>query len=227
MRILALDTALGATAAAVIDFPTGDIVAADSQVMERGHAEALVPMVQRLMAEVPGGFASLDRVATTIGPGSFTGLRVAISAARSFGLALKIPVVGVSTLTAYAVPLIAAGSRTAIASAIDARHGAVFFESFWSDGKIANPPALLPLEEAAQRIKLWKTRTVGNAAHLLAKASRAVGCDCESEDAQPAPDIAWIARLGAAADPASAPANPYYLRAVSATPQASQAVARA
>lgn len=227
MRILAVDTALGATSAAVIDFPSGDVLTLRSVAMARGHAEVLVPLVRDLMTDVPGGFASLDRVATTIGPGSFTGLRVAISAARSFGLALQIPVVGVSALTAYAVPLIAQGSRTSIAAAIDARHGAIFFESFWSDGKIANPPALLPIEEAAQRIKLWKTRTVGNAADLLCKAARAVGCDCVSDEPLAAPDIAWVARLGAAADPATAPPDPYYLRAVSAMPQPSQAVARA
>jgi hypothetical protein len=50
--------------------------------MERGHAEALLPLIERVMAQVEGGFASLDRIAVTVGPGSFTGIRVAISAAR-------------------------------------------------------------------------------------------------------------------------------------------------
>lgn len=226
MRVLAVDTALGATSVAVVDFPAGRVLAVASEPMERGHAEALIPMVRATMAEAGTRFDQLDRIVTTVGPGSFTGLRVAISAARAFGLAARIPVTGVSTLTAYAVPLIAAGSRTAIASAIDARHGALFFESFWNDGKIANPPALVSVEEAAQRIKSWKTRVVGNATGPLTEAARALGCDCEAVPCAAAPDIAWIARLGAAADPGTAPARPLYLRAASAVPQAAAAVAR-
>lgn len=226
MRVLALDTALGACAAALVEFPSGKVLAGRSEIMDRGHAEALVPMVRDVMAEVEGGFAAIDRIVTTVGPGSFTGLRVAISAARAFGLALKVPVTGVSTLTAFAVPVIAAGSRTTIASAIDARHGSIFFQSFWSDGKVAVAPCVLTLEEAALRLKPWKSRVVGNAAAALARAAGDIGLDCELVDEQPAPDIVWIARLGAAADPASAPAQPLYLRAVSAVPQSGGEIAR-
>ena len=74
--------------------------------MERGHAEALAPLVERLMSGVEGGFASLDRIAVTAGPGSFTGIRIGLAMARAMGLALNIPVVGVSTLVAFAGPLL-------------------------------------------------------------------------------------------------------------------------
>lgn len=226
MRVLALDTALGATAVAVVDFPAGTIIAADRQLMERGHAEALLPMVRAVMDKVPGGFSALDRIVTTVGPGSFTGLRVALSAARSFALALEKPVTGVSCLTAYAAPLIAAGTRTVIASAIDARHGSVFFESYWLDGKRARGPEVMTAEAAARSLRGGRSRVIGNGAHLVAAAAQAEGIEAEALESPPAPDILWIARLGAAADPAFAPARPLYLKAASAVPQAGVRIPR-
>lgn len=219
MRVLALDTALGATSVAVIDFPGGEVQASASQTMERGHAEVLIPQVRDVMAAVPGGFASLDRIVTTVGPGSFTGLRVALSAARSFALALDIPVIGVSCLTAYAAPLITAGTRTVIASAIDARHGSVFFESYWLDGKRALAPQLMTAREAALSLRGGRSRVIGTGAALVAAAAAAEGIEAEALDSPVAPEIGWVARLGAAADPAFAPARPLYLRPASATPQ--------
>lgn len=228
MRVLALDTALGATSAAVVDLPSGAVVARDSQAMERGHAEALIPMVEALMRAVPGGFASLNRIVTTVGPGSFTGLRVAIAAARSFGLALKIPVSGVSTLTAYAAPLLAAGSRTSIAAAVDARHGSVFFHAYWLDGRTSFGPALVTAEEAARRLSgnSAPPRLVGNGASLVALAAAELGIDTAIHALEPAPDILWVARLGAVVDPQFAPARPLYLRAASAVAQTGGRIAR-
>lgn len=228
MRVLALDTALGATSAAIVDFPACQVLAHRSAAMERGHAEALMPMVETLIGEVPGGFSTLDRIVTTVGPGSFTGLRVAIAAARSFGLALRRPVVGVSTLTAYAAPLISAGSRTSIAAAVDARHGSVFFHAFWLDGRTSFGPALVSAEEAARRLagNSAPPRLVGNGAEIVAAAARDLGIDTVVQAREAAPDIVWVARLGAAADPAFAPARPLYLRAASAVPQTGGRIAR-
>ena len=227
MRVLALDTSLGATSIAVVEFPSGAVLATREERMDRGHAEALLPMVRDLMAGIEGGFASISRIVTTVGPGSFTGLRVALAAARSFGLALKVPVVGVSTLTAYAAPLLAAGSRTVIASAVDARHGSVFFQSFWLDGKKAVGPVLMTAEAAADSLRGGRARIVGTGAAAVIGAAGAYGVDLELVDAAPAPDILWVARLGAAADPAYAPARPLYLRSASAVPQAGARIARA
>ena len=211
----------------MVDFPAGEIVASRIETMERGHAEALLPMVRDAIAEVPGGFASITRIVTTVGPGSFTGLRVALAAARSFGLALKVPVVGVSTLTAYAAPLIAAGARSVIASAVDARHGSVFFQSFWLDGKKAVGPVLMTAAEAAESLRGGRARLVGTGAAAIAAAAGAFAADIEVVEAGPAPDILWVARLGAAADPAYAPARPLYLRSASAVPQAGARIPRA
>ena len=82
MRVLAIDTALGACSACIIEAGETVPLAAETIPMDRGHAEALMPLLDRLSAQVDGGFESLDRVAVTVGPGSYTGLRVGISAAR-------------------------------------------------------------------------------------------------------------------------------------------------
>ncbi|MDW3502847.1 tRNA (adenosine(37)-N6)-threonylcarbamoyltransferase complex dimerization subunit type 1 TsaB, partial [Escherichia coli] len=82
MIILAIDTALDASSAAVLDTDTGNTLAIESQTMQRGHAEALMPLIGRVMKASGIGFTALDRIAVTTGPGSFTGLRVGLSAAR-------------------------------------------------------------------------------------------------------------------------------------------------
>ena len=104
MRVLAIDTALAACSAAVLDTEHGGIVAAESLPMARGHAEALMPLVARVMDQAGMAFSDLDRVVVTTGPGSFTGLRVGIAAARGIALAVDKPAVGLSTLFAYAAP---------------------------------------------------------------------------------------------------------------------------
>src|SRR5512134_2331782 len=106
MLILSIDTALDACAAAVLDTSAGGAIARESQPMKRGHAEALMPLIARVMKASGIGFAELDRVAVTTGPGSFTGLRVGLSAARGIALAAGKPVVGVTTLTAFAAPVV-------------------------------------------------------------------------------------------------------------------------
>ena len=98
--ILAIDTALAATSACLLVPGQTSPFAAETLFMEAGHAEALLPLIDRVVARAPGGFAAVTRVAVTVGPGSFTGIRIGVAAARAFGLACGVPVVGVSTLSA-------------------------------------------------------------------------------------------------------------------------------
>ena len=93
MRVLAIDTALAACSAAVLDTVYGGVIASESLPMVRGQAEALIPLIARVMQRAELGFADIDRVAVTTGPGSFTGLRVGISAARGIALAADKPAV--------------------------------------------------------------------------------------------------------------------------------------
>jgi len=94
-KILAIDTALNAASACVYEEGAAAPESSETILMQRGHAEALLPLVDRVMAQAQGGFAALGRIAVTVGPGSFTGLRVGIAAARAIGIACNVPVVGV------------------------------------------------------------------------------------------------------------------------------------
>ncbi|WP_395666838.1 tRNA (adenosine(37)-N6)-threonylcarbamoyltransferase complex dimerization subunit type 1 TsaB [Methylocella sp.] len=152
MKILAVDTALRAASACVYDDAADLFESVESLPMERGHAEALLPLVDRVMARVEGGFPALARVAVSVGPGSFTGLRVGLAAARAIGLACDIPVVGVSTLAALAAPLIMERRPEIVAVAIDARHGQIYFAGFEPGGRALSPPRLAPLAAAAAEL---------------------------------------------------------------------------
>src|SRR5207245_7803218 len=105
--------------AAVLD--RGGIIASETLPMARGHAEAVMPLIARVMDLAGVEFAELDRIAVSTGPGSFTGLRVGISAARGIALAAGKPAVGLSTLAALAAPLIATGDGTQVVERIAAR----------------------------------------------------------------------------------------------------------
>ena len=226
MRILAIDTALGACAACVLDDTDEPHLVGESTPMERGHAEALLPLVDRVVAQVEGGFGGLHRVAVTIGPGSFTGLRVGIAAARAIGLAARIPVVGVGTLSALLAALVAADTRRLIAAAIDARHGAVYFQAVARGGVTVAAPALVTYREAVRAIGAGPVALIGSGAALVAAETRLLGLDAVVVDAPAAPDIALVARLGLMADPAGALPKPMYLRAPDAKPQESARLPR-
>jgi tRNA threonylcarbamoyladenosine biosynthesis protein TsaB len=219
MLILAIDTALDACTAGILDTNVGQLIAQESQAMKRGHAEALMPLIGRVIRQAGIAFAALDRIAVTTGPGSFTGLRVGLSAARGIGLAADKPVVGLSTLTAYAAPVVGQNAAQPVVSAIDARHDQVYFQVVSGDGGSLMRPRVAPIEEALGAAQFGAVHLVGNAAQILADRWPADALPPFKVDPQPAPDIAWLAWLGAAVSPDIAPARPYYLRAPDAKPQ--------
>jgi tRNA threonylcarbamoyladenosine biosynthesis protein TsaB len=226
MRILAIDTALGATSAGIFDLDSLECVASETLVMERGQAEALVPLVGRLISGVEGGFSSISRIAVTVGPGSFTGLRIGIAAARGFALACEVPVVGVSTLAAYAAPFVSLGENTIIAVAIDARHGEVYFQVFAPGGRTVVGARALSAREAARAIGSGPAQLVGSGAPILGIEAWNLGISARVVNSAAAPDIAWVARLGAAATPDGSMPRPLYLKGVNAAPQDAARVAR-
>src|SRR3977135_666411 len=168
MLILAIDTALDACAAGVLDTTAGELIAQESQPMKRGHAEALMPLIARVIKESGIAFASLDRIAVTTGPGSFTGLRVGLSAARGIALAANKPVVGLTTLTAYAAPLVSQNAEQPVIAAIDARHDQVYFQVVSGNGSSLIRPRVAPIEEALGASRFGAPHLVGNAAKILA-----------------------------------------------------------
>jgi tRNA threonylcarbamoyl adenosine modification protein YeaZ len=195
--------------------------------MERGHAEALMPMIERVMERVARGFTSLGRVAVTVGPGSFTGIRIGVAAARGIALACGVEAVGVSTLAALATPLLFADSENIVAAAIDARHGHVFLSAYGSGGRILASPRLIALRDACRLLATGQVVAIGSGAGLLHMEAKRMGQDIAIIDADPWPDISAVAKLGLAADPASAPARPVYLKAPDVTVSAKSALPRA
>src|SRR2546421_3369129 len=199
MRVLAIDTALGACAAAVLDSSAGAILANESLGMLRGHAEAIMPLIARVMDAARCEFTEVDRIAVTVGPGSFTGLRVGISAARGIALAAGKPAVGLSTLAALAAPLIATDDGTQVVAAIDARHEHIYLQVFGVNGRTLVGPRMASLRDAARAATTAPARIVGSAANKMAAAWPKGAEPPLSVEQRAAPDIEWIARLGAAA----------------------------
>ena len=186
--------------------------------MKRGHAEALMPLIARVVEQSGIAFAALDRIAVTTGPGSFTGLRVGLSAARGIALAANKPVVGLTTLSAYAAPLVSQNGEHPVISVIDARHDHVYLQVVSGNGSSLIRPRVASIEEALGAARFGAPHLVGNAAKILADRWPAQAPPPFKVDAQPAPDIAWVAWLGAAVSPNTAPARPFYLRAPDAKP---------
>jgi tRNA threonylcarbamoyladenosine biosynthesis protein TsaB len=221
MRVLAIDTALEACAAGVFDSYHGAMVAAESVPMGRGHAEYLMPQLARLMDAAELEFADLDRIVVTVGPGSFTGLRVGIAAARGVALAAGKPAVGVSTLAAHAGPHLAKRDGRVVVAALDARHDQVYMQVFSPDGQSLAPPLVSPVKDAARSAATAAATgaviIVGSGAESLA-AAWPTGQQNPALDPCRAPDITWVARLGAAASSRALP-KPLYLRGPDARPQ--------
>jgi tRNA threonylcarbamoyladenosine biosynthesis protein TsaB len=222
MLILAIDTALDACAAAVLDTEAGKLIAQESQAMKRGHAEALMPLIARVIAASGIAFTSLGRIAVTTGPGSFTGLRVGLSAARGIALAANVPVVGVTTLASYAAPIVSQNAEHPVVSAIDARHDQVYLQVVSGNGGALIRPRVAPIAEALNTGRFGPPHLVGNAAGLIADRWPSQAAPPFKVDTQSAPDISWVGWLGAAVSPNTAPARPFYLRAPDVKPPKEQ-----
>ncbi|WP_298160242.1 tRNA (adenosine(37)-N6)-threonylcarbamoyltransferase complex dimerization subunit type 1 TsaB [Brevundimonas sp.] len=203
MRVLVIDTALDACTAGV--FEDGRALGVRSEVMARGHSERLGGFVRDAVAEAGGGFEALDRIGVTVGPGSFTGLRVGLAFAQGLGAALDLPVVGVSTLEALARS--ADGGQGATAAVIDARRGQVYLQLFEA-GRPASEPEALSLEDAVARLSGRAWRITGSGAALVGGEPSTLT----------APDPAALGTLTAALDPTTRPPRPLYLRAPDAIP---------
>ncbi|WP_373088009.1 tRNA (adenosine(37)-N6)-threonylcarbamoyltransferase complex dimerization subunit type 1 TsaB [Sneathiella sp.] len=220
MKILALDTALNACSVAVTEGEAA--IAHIHEKRRRGHAETLMPMIQSLMKETGLRFADLDLIAVTIGPGTFTGLRIGLATARGIALAAHKPIVGVTTLEALAaaVPEQLAAGRPVIATA-DARRNEIYLQVF-SPGRpngLPEPlsaPLAIPLEEAHTCLPDEGAVIIGSGGPLLAQQDYFNGAKYSLLDLDEDPDAVIVARLAAnrpVPDADAAPPAPLYLRA--------------
>jgi tRNA threonylcarbamoyladenosine biosynthesis protein TsaB len=214
VKILGLDTALGALSVAVLE--DGAVRAHAFREMARGHAEELAPMVERLLREAKMTPDALDRIAVTTGPGTFTGQRVGLAFARAFGLALKRPVIGVTSLDAMAEEALAkvADAAWAIAAA-DAKRGEIYLGARSREGGLI-APELIALTDAPARLAQCAAKEgravvlAGTAAEMLLPLLQAAGLTPRDSQVRQ-PDAVFVARL-AAHVPAGPPPKPLYLR---------------
>ncbi|MFD0985635.1 tRNA (adenosine(37)-N6)-threonylcarbamoyltransferase complex dimerization subunit type 1 TsaB [Methyloligella solikamskensis] len=224
MRLLALDTSMSNCSAAVAS-ETGEILAYRQAAMARGHAEALMPMIEAAMTDAGLAFANLDRVAATTGPGSFTGVRIAIAAARGLGLAMGVELWGTDSLSVMAARAVEDGLNDAapFAIAIDARRDSLYFATFEADGALRAGPTLLHPDEAAASLPEDIRVVLGSGAEALAKAAKP---DLVTAAPELQPDAAALAKLAGKASEPITSLKPFYLRPPDAKPQVGKAVER-
>jgi tRNA threonylcarbamoyl adenosine modification protein YeaZ len=202
-------------------------MATESLPMERGHAEALMPLIARVMKQADMPFTALDRIGVTTGPGSFTGLRVGIAAARGIALTAGKPAFGLTTLAAFAAPHIVADDSAGVTVAIDARHQHVYMQVFAPGGLAVIPPRIASAEDAARAaLTHGAVRLTGTGAALLAAVWPPRETPPVIIDERRAPDIIWVGRLAIAAKDNASPPKPLYLRAPDAQPQAAARLPR-
>jgi tRNA threonylcarbamoyladenosine biosynthesis protein TsaB len=220
MNILALDTSMGACSAAVLlDRGAEQTLFARWQTMARGHAEALMPMVAETMAEAALPFAELDLIAATLGPGSFTGVRIAIAAARGLALVTRAKLFGTDSLTVMAETAAAGLSGKPFAVAVDARRDMIYFGLYDETARKLAGPLLLTPDDAVKLLPPGLYLAVGSGAVLLADAGARLGRPIEAELAELEPNAEALARIALESGDTSPTLRPLYLRPPDAKPQ--------
>lgn len=230
MRVLAFDTCFDACSVAVADHGRRDVVVLSARIehFQTGHAERLIPMIGEAMDEAGVRFEDIDRIAVTVGPGTFTGTRIGIAAARALALATGAATVGASSLAVMAevarhhVP-------GPLAVVVDARRGEVYAQTFGPGGgsDATSPPQLLSLAAAAQLGAGAPIIFVGSAAEAVAALAAQAGYPARAALPGLLPDAAALVRIAAVLPVSTAPLVPFYLRPPDAKPQDGKAVARA
>ncbi|MDB5648766.1 MAG: tsaB [Hyphomicrobiales bacterium] len=226
MKILAIDTAHPAVSVCLLSGQLGELLALETMPMVRGHSEALLPLIERVMAASGLAFDALDRIAVVVGPGSFTGIRIGIAAARAIGLACDIPVVGVSSLSAFAAPLIGRSGGAVIAAGVDAKHGHIYVQGYGPQGQNILAPRLATVRDAVRALGSGPLQLTGSGAPMMAIEAWSMGIEADVVGQTVAPDIAFVAHLGTLADPSKNLARPYYLKPPDAQPQTKGLIAR-
>jgi len=217
MRILAFDCAGAQCAAALL--ADGHILAARSILAERGHAQLLIPMLSDLLGEAGLAFGDIDRFAVTTGPGSFTGIRVALAAAHGLALGTAKPIVGVTVFEAMAAATPGVASRLLVA--IDSKRAELFVQMFDPKGAALTEPAMLPPDAVAAWAGPGELTLTGDAARLVAP--HLAGMIAPPPESSPPEtwatqvDPAIVARLSQDR-PVGPPPAPFYLRAPDAVP---------
>lgn len=209
MRVLGIDSATrGCSVAVWID---GEIVAERAEVMERGQAERLTPMVAEVLAAAGLGVPDLDRIAVTVGPGAFTGLRIGLATARGLALAANLPLIGVTTFEAVLADL-PPGERsgTPVLILVDSRRAEPFAQLFDARGGAVGEPTALDPGATVAGLPAGPLLVAGDGLPS-ARAAFEGRPQTRFSAGDGVPRAGRVAAIGAARDPGSAP-EPLYLR---------------
>ncbi len=245
MNVLAFDTCFDACSVAFGSASPGEsrCVSAERILMKTGHAEALMPMIDRVMQQSGFAFDTIDTIAITNGPGTFTGTRICVAAGRALALATHARIVSFSSLqligvtAARALPE-CANPHDAVLVARDARRDELYCQVVTGDGEALSEPLVLSAERAAALCPERRLFVIGSGAEavLQAAAASARTPDCELISVDEAnaigldarePDASVMLTLVAHAPPqlSNAPA-PLYLRPADAKPPGAALIAR-
>jgi len=212
MIVLAIDTAGIDCSAAVLDSSAGTLLSTVSEEIGKGHAERLMAVIDQALDEACIELHSVGKIAVVIGPGSFTGIRVGVAAARGLALSLGIDCVGVSTLETLAASRRAVSrSEKPVLVAMDAKREEIYAQAFGTDGFPLNEPAALSADDVDKLAASLSAELTGS---WVAKAGDRF-------------DIGMVARIGARKNAAGTRPKPLYLRGPDAKPQLGFALARA
>jgi len=224
MKILALDTASSWCAAAVYDSGTDTVLAEISENIGKGHAEVLMDYIEQAMTQSGIAMAELDRVAVNVGPGSFTGVRICVSAARGFALALDRPALGVSAFDALASEVAISHPGQPVLVLLEAHRGEIYAQAFGVDAVAITGPMVLAREEALALIQQQSSETIlaGSAAAAL---NETPAGSFSVARVEPTARIGTYAKLAALHEPGEAP-KPLYMRGPDVKPQTGFALPR-
>jgi tRNA threonylcarbamoyladenosine biosynthesis protein TsaB len=211
--ILVIDTSGPVCAAGIYDSGKGELVASKSEMLGKGHAERLISMIDEVLTEARLTLQDMTRIGVTIGPGSFTGIRVGVAAARGFALSLGIPAVGVTTLQVVAEQVLEIDPPAPVVAMIDAGRQEIFAQAFLPEGVMLTEPAAYDHEAVRQMIDRFGAIATGTGVDALAGREHA-------------PDPYPLDRIGriAARLADDTAASPVYIRGAGAKPQSGFAV---
>ena len=232
MDVLAFDTCFGAVSVAVRWQSGRDewLLREAYEPRTTGHAERLFPMLAQVMDDAGLSFSAIDRIAVTLGPGSFTGVRVGVAAARALALAMEKPVVGMTSLAvmAHGAHVLLADARAGrqLAVAVDARRDMAYLQLFGDDCIEISEVMLLTHEGAACLIGQGPVLIVGSAAAAVAAVVRTAGGEPEARLPELQPHARALALIAHDLAPIDS-VKPLYLRAPDARPQSDKSLPRA
>lgn len=213
MQILAFDCSGPACSVAV--WRDGAVLAQERELMERGQAEALMPMIDRVMKAAGVGYGDLARIAVTVGPGSFTGVRAGLAAARGLTLASGVPTVGILTTEALAAAVPASERAAArVMTAIDTKRGDFYVQQFDANGVgRGGPEAIGP-----EALPAWIDGPVVIVGDAAAAAAQALGSRAALSSTAPLVDMGVLAARAAITTPQPGGPTPVYVHPPAVTP---------